>query len=61
MMSISYIFSLFENVTVSAKIIAFVFIFFLFDPIFTCTFGGTLGHMLLGIRVKRESDKTKNI
>jgi uncharacterized RDD family membrane protein YckC len=61
MMSVSYIFSLFENVPVSTRIIAFVFIFFLYDPLFTCVFGATLGHMLIGIRVKRESDETNNI
>jgi uncharacterized RDD family membrane protein YckC len=61
MVTVSYIFSLFENVPVSMRIIAFVFIFFLYDPLFTCVFGGTLGHMLIGLRVKRESDETKNI
>ena len=54
-------FSLFDNVPDNAKIIAFVFVFILYDPIFTSIFGGTIGHMLLGIRVKRESDHTKNI
>jgi uncharacterized RDD family membrane protein YckC len=61
MMMASYVFSLFENVPDIIRVIAFVFIFFLYDPIFTCTFGGTLGHMLIGIRVRRESDETKNI
>ncbi|MBK6339907.1 MAG: RDD family protein [Bacteroidetes bacterium] len=57
----SYVFSLFETIPDSVQIIAFVFIFFLYDPIFTSFFGGTIGHMLLGIRVKRESDEQKNI
>jgi uncharacterized RDD family membrane protein YckC len=57
----SYIFSLFESVPDNARIIAFVFIFLLYDPIFTSLFGGTIGHMMLGIRVKRESDEQKNI
>jgi uncharacterized RDD family membrane protein YckC len=57
----SYIFSLFESVPDNARIIAFVFIFLLYDPIFTSLFGGTIGHMMLGIRVKRESDEHKNI
>jgi len=57
----SYVFSLFESVPDYARIIAFVFIFLLYDPLFTSTFGGTIGHMLLGIRVKRESNEQKNI
>jgi uncharacterized RDD family membrane protein YckC len=57
----SYIFSLFESVPDNVRIIAFVFIFLLYDPIFTSLFGGTIGHMMLGIRVKRESDEQKNI
>jgi uncharacterized RDD family membrane protein YckC len=57
----SYIFSLFINVPDSIRIIAFAFIFLLYDPLFTSLFGGTIGHMMNGIRVKRESDETKNI
>lgn len=57
----SYVFSLFENVPDYARIIVFVFIFVLYDPIFTSIFGGTIGHMLIGIRVKKESNEHKNI
>lgn len=61
MLAATYVFSLFENVPDNAKIIAFVFIFILYDPIFTSSFGGTLGHMMVGIRVKRENNEKKNI
>ena len=57
----SYIFSLFKTVPDNARIIAFVFIFLLYDPLFTSIFGGTVGHMIIGLRVKRESDERKNI
>ncbi len=57
----SYVFSLFENVPDYARIIVFVFIFLLYDPLFTSIFGGTIGHMIIGIRVKRESNIQKNI
>ena len=57
----SYVFSLFENVSDYVRIIAFVFIFFLYDPLFTSIFGGTIGHMMIGIRVKREKNEQKNI
>lgn len=38
-----------------------VFIFGLYDPIFTSLFGATLGHMMMGIRVKRIYNRTRNI
>ena len=58
---ITYIFSYFENVPDAARIIAFILIFLLYDPIFTSFFGGTIGHMIIGIRVKQESNQEKNI
>ena len=61
MIIVTYTFSIFENVPDNARIIAFVFIFFLYDPIFTSVFGGTIGHMMFGIRVKREKNQQKNI
>ena len=57
----SYVFSQFESVPDNARIISFVFIFLLYDPIFTSLFGGTIGHMIIGLRVRRESDEQKNI
>ena len=58
---ISIIFSSYESVSDNIRIVAFVFVFGLYDPIFTSAFGGTLGHMLVGIRVKRESNESRNI
>lgn len=58
---VSSIFSSFETVPDNWRIVAFVFIFLAYDPLFTSLFGGTIGHMLLGIRVKRESDESRNI
>ncbi|MEN8122707.1 MAG: RDD family protein [Bacteroidota bacterium] len=57
----TYIFSNFENVPDIARISAFVFIFVLYDPILTSSIGGTIGHMIIGIRVKRENNQEKNI
>ena len=34
---------------------------FLYDPLTLSLYGGTLGHYLMGIRVKREDDLSKNI
>ena len=61
MIIVTYIFAEFEHVPDNARIIAFVFIFFLYDPIFTSVFGGTIGHMMFGLRVKREKNQIKNI
>ncbi|WP_299437218.1 RDD family protein [uncultured Aquimarina sp.] len=61
MIIITDIFSTFENVHDNARIIAFLFIFLLYDPICTSIFGGTIGHILIGIRVRRENNRKKNI
>ncbi len=61
MIVITDIFSLLSSITNNVRIIAFVFIFILYDPILTSFFGGTLGHKVIGIRVKREKNKNKNI
>ena len=61
MIIVTYTFSIFEHVPDNARIIAFVLIFFLYDPIFVSVFGGTIGHMMFGIRVKREKNHQKNI
>lgn len=56
--------SLFSNVEFASstpKIIILCFVFFLYDPISTSFFGGTLGHFLLGIGVKKESNNSENI
>jgi uncharacterized RDD family membrane protein YckC len=57
----TYLFSLFENVADAVRISAFIFVFILYDPIFTSSFGGTIGHYIFGIRVKRESNQERNI
>lgn len=61
MIIITYIFAEFENVPDNARIIAFIFIFGLYDPLLTSLLGGTLGHMMFGIRVKRTNNESKNI
>ncbi len=55
------IFSYFETVTSVAKVIAFILIFFLYDPILTSFFAGTIGHKATGIRVKQANNPNKNI
>ena len=55
----SMIFSNFENAPDYARVIVFVFIFFLYDPLFTSIIGCTIGQLMLGLRVRRSNDETK--
>jgi len=61
MIVFSFIFSNLENLPNKFRIVAFVFIFYLYDPIFTSLFGGTIGHLLIGLRVRKEIDTNKKI
>ncbi len=61
MISFSYVFSLFEDVPNALRLIALVFVFVLYEPIFTSVFGGTLGHLAHGLNVRKEGDETRNI
>ncbi|MDH7445829.1 RDD family protein [Aquimarina sp. 2201CG14-23] len=61
MIIITDIFSSLDNVSDNARIIAFLFIFLLYDPICTSFFGGTIGHNLIGIRIRQENNPEKNI
>ena len=58
---LSYSLSFFESVPDEVRIIGYVCIFILYDPLLTSLFGGTIGHMMLGLRVRRESDEQKNL
>ena len=61
MLVVSAIFSEFESVAEQLRIIAIVFILFLYDPLLTSFTGGTLGHRLMGLRVKDATDHKQNI
>ncbi len=61
MMTLSYLYSSLDNVSDTVRKISFLFVFFLYDPIFTSTFGGTIGHMIIGLRVKKQSEYKQNI
>lgn len=61
MFMFSTVFSYFEYVPNEVRMGAFVFIFLLYDPIFTSLLGGTIGHMIIGIRVKKGTNQEKNL
>ena len=61
MFGISFAFNKIENVESNMRIAAFIFVFVLYDPLFTSLFGGTIGHKMNGLCVKRASNHEKNI
>lgn len=61
MLLVTSLFSQFENVSDQARIIALIFIFLLYDPLLTSFSGATLGHRIVGLRVRLAANQTKNI
>lgn len=57
----TFVIAEFDEVSDIARIACFIFIFGLYDPIFTTIFGGTIGHMAANIRVKKVDNESKNI
>lgn len=57
----AYVFGLIDDSADNVRMMVFIFIVLLYDPLFTSIWGGTIGHMILGMRVKRESNEKKNI
>jgi uncharacterized RDD family membrane protein YckC len=61
MFAVTYLFATFDHVPIAARILAFVFIFWVYEPVALSLFGGTIGHFANGIRVKRDDDLNRNI
>lgn len=59
--TVTDLFAQFSSVSDYARIFAFIFIFIIYEPLFVSVFGASLGHMFTDLRVRRESDETKNI
>ncbi len=55
------IFELFDNPLPRARIITLFSIFFMYDPIMISFCGGTIGHLMIGIRVKQYKLESKNL
>ncbi len=58
---VTEVFTLFDNVPNYIRMIAFLLIFVLYDPIFTSFYGATIGHSYSGIKVKKEDNTDENI
>ena len=62
MMFVAYkIFDSFEEEYAYFKMLTFIFIFGIYDPLLTSLFGGTLGHRAMNLRVKRDKNRTENV
>lgn len=55
------ILTFFENVPDLVKMFLFVFIFFLYEPIFVSLYGNSIGHSYMGLCVRKEKDRAKKI
>ncbi len=60
-LAVSTILSKFENIPDFVRVILFILIFILYDPIFTSTVGATIGHLFLGLRIRRSKDEDRKI
>lgn len=50
-----------EHVTPNLRFLVFIFVFYLYEPICVTIFGGSIGHLLNNLRIRKESDETKKI
>lgn len=57
----TYIFEAIGDVSNGVRIGALIFLVGLYDPLCTSLLGGTLGHLMIGLRVRRQSDFDKKI
>ena len=58
---VSTILSKFENVPDFVRVIFFILIFILYDPLLTSTVGATIGHLILGLRIRRSNYEDRKI
>lgn len=61
MFAATKVFEQIGNVGENPRMWLFIFLFVIYDPLFTSAFGGTLGHRAMGLRVRREDNLDKNI
>lgn len=60
-MAVTSFFSNYDNIPENVRVITFISIFCLYDPILISLFGATMGHSMMNISVKREDNYNKNI
>lgn len=55
------VFSRIGYVSDTVRMVVFIFIFLLYDPLFTSIFGATIGHLIIGLRIRRAKDITRKL
>ena len=55
------IFSRIGYVSDTVRMVVFIFIFLLYDPLFTSIFGATIGHLIIGLKIRRAKDNTRKL
>jgi uncharacterized RDD family membrane protein YckC len=55
------IFSRIGYVSDTVRMLVFIFIFLLYDPLFTSIFGATIGHLIIGLKIRRAKDITRKL
>jgi len=55
------IFSRFGYVSDTVRMVVFIFIFLLYDPLLTSIFGATIGHLIIGLKIRRVKDITRKL
>ena len=61
MFAASEILALFDTVPNFVRILLFLFIFVLYEPLFISIYGATIGHSKIGVSVRKDSDITKKV
>lgn len=61
MFAATEILALFDNVPNFVRIVIFIFIFILYEPLFISIYGATIGHSKIGITVRKSNDITKKV
>jgi uncharacterized RDD family membrane protein YckC len=55
------IFSRIGYVSDTIRMVVFIFIFLLYDPLLTSIFGATIGHLIIGLKIRRAKDITRKL
>jgi len=55
------IFSRIVYVSDTIRMVVFIFIFLLYDPLLTSIFGATIGHLIIGLKIRRAKDITRKL
>jgi uncharacterized RDD family membrane protein YckC len=55
------VFSRIGYVSDTVRMVVFIFIFLLYDPLFTSIFGATIGHLIIGLKIRRAKDITRKL